>query len=205
MSGQYGPRTGVYTVGGIDRFDTAKRPLRPVDNVSNLPLDKVDARRRAEDRPATPPACSASGTSASRQASSGQRGFDEAIVSMGKHFDFDTQPKVEYPKGAYLADFLTDNAVEFIDRNKDEPFFLYLPHFGVHAPHEAKQDLIEQLQEEAGSRRAQRPDLRGDDRQRRRERRPRGGEARRTETGRQHARHLHVATTAASAATSRPA
>src|SRR5437870_10734313 len=31
MSGQYGPRTGVYTVGGIDRFDWSSRPLRPVD------------------------------------------------------------------------------------------------------------------------------------------------------------------------------
>src|SRR5207248_822831 len=41
MSGQYGPRTGVYTVGGIDRFDWKARPLRPVDNVTQLPLDKV--------------------------------------------------------------------------------------------------------------------------------------------------------------------
>src|SRR4030095_2292615 len=41
MTGQYAPRTGVYTVGGIERFDWSKRPLRPVDNVSNLPLDRV--------------------------------------------------------------------------------------------------------------------------------------------------------------------
>ena len=41
MSGQYGPRTGVYTVGGIDRFDWQSRPLRPVDNVTELPLDKI--------------------------------------------------------------------------------------------------------------------------------------------------------------------
>src|SRR3954470_6816373 len=34
MSGQYGPRTGIYTVGGIDRFDSSKRPLVPVDNVT---------------------------------------------------------------------------------------------------------------------------------------------------------------------------
>jgi arylsulfatase A-like enzyme len=40
LSGQYGPRTGVYTVGGIDRFDWSKRPLRPVDNVTQLPLDR---------------------------------------------------------------------------------------------------------------------------------------------------------------------
>lgn len=40
MSGQYGPRTGVYTVGSIDRFNWRSRPLRPVDNVIRL-LDKI--------------------------------------------------------------------------------------------------------------------------------------------------------------------
>src|SRR5262249_50051563 len=72
----------------------------------------------------------------------GKRGFDEAIVSMGRHFDFNTTPKVDYPKGTYLADFLTDKPVDFIGRHKDKPFFLYLPHFGVHSPFQAKQDLI---------------------------------------------------------------
>ena len=72
-----------------------------------------------------------------------QRGFDQAMVSApGKHFDFETDPKVDYPKGQYLADFLTDRAIEFIQRNHEAPFFLYLPHFGVHGPHEAKADLI---------------------------------------------------------------
>src|SRR3954451_22184595 len=41
MSGQYAPRTGIYTVGGIDRFEWQGRPLRPVDNVTSLPLDKI--------------------------------------------------------------------------------------------------------------------------------------------------------------------
>jgi arylsulfatase A-like enzyme len=39
MSGQYGPRTGVYTVGSIERFNWRTRPLRPVDNVQKLPLE----------------------------------------------------------------------------------------------------------------------------------------------------------------------
>ena len=51
-------------------------------------------------------------------------------------------PRSTIPRGTYLADFLTDQAVDFINRHKDEPFFLYLPHFGVHAPHQAKKDLI---------------------------------------------------------------
>jgi arylsulfatase A-like enzyme len=46
------------------------------------------------------------------------------------------------PKGTYLADWLTDRAVDFLRRHKDKPFFLYLPHFGVHSPHEAKEEII---------------------------------------------------------------
>jgi arylsulfatase A-like enzyme len=80
----------------------------------------------------------------------GKRGFDEAIVTMGKHFNFVTSPPTEYPEGQYLADFLTDKAVDFIARHKEQPFFLYLPHFGVHSPHEAKQDLIAKFQKKPG-------------------------------------------------------
>ncbi len=46
------------------------------------------------------------------------------------------------PEGAYLTDLFTDAAVKFISDNKDHPFFLYLPHFAVHTPLQAKKDLI---------------------------------------------------------------
>ena len=142
MSGQYGPRTGVYTVGGIERFDWKTRPLRPVDNVQKLPLDRTTLAQMMKG--------AGYATAHFGKWHLGQdgdylpmkRGFDESIVSMGKHFDFPTIPKVEYPKGTYLADFLTDKAVDFIGRNKDKPFFLCLHHFGVHSPHEAKKELI---------------------------------------------------------------
>lgn len=150
MSGQYGARTGVYTVGGIDRFDWSQRPLRPVDNVTNLPLD----------RDIIPKQLKAAGYATGMFGKwhigeggdyhPGKRGFDEAISSAGQHFDFNTNPKVEYPKGQYLADFLTDKAVDFIKRHKDKPFFLYLPHFGVHSPHQAKADLIAKFKPKPG-------------------------------------------------------
>jgi arylsulfatase A-like enzyme len=66
------------------------------------------------------------------------------------HYDFPTTPKTEYPKGQYLADFLTDRAVDFITRKKDAPFFLYLPHFGVHSPHQAKPELIAKFKNKPG-------------------------------------------------------
>ncbi len=79
-----------------------------------------------------------------------KRGFDEAIVSDGAHFKFKTNPQVEYPADQYLADFLTDRAVDFINRHQEKPFFLYLPHFGVHSPHEAKKELIDKFSKKEG-------------------------------------------------------
>ena len=38
------------------------------------------------------------------------------------------------PKGEYLTDRLTDEAIRFVEQNKDRPFFLYLPHYTVHIP-----------------------------------------------------------------------
>ena len=143
MSGQYGPRTGVYTVGSINRFNWRSRPVRPVDNITKLPLDKTTIAQ------ALKAAGYATGMFGKWHLGNdgpyhpSQRGFDEAVVAAGKHFDFKTDPEVDYPAGTYLADFLTDKAVAFIRQHKDEPFFLYLPHFGVHSPWQAKDDWID--------------------------------------------------------------
>ncbi len=142
MTGQYAPRTGVYTVGGIGRFDWRSRPLRPVDNAENLPLEKITIAQTMKKAGYATGMFGKWHLGQRGEYHPGQRGFDEAIVSMGKHFNFSTQPKVEYPEGEYLADFLTNKAVDFIQRHKDEPFFLYLPHYAVHSPHQAKAELI---------------------------------------------------------------
>lgn len=142
MTGQYGARTGVYTVGGIDRFDWQSRPLRPVDNVDKLPLEKVTIAQQLKAAGYATGMFGKWHLGEDAEHHPSARGFDEAIVSMGKHFKFQTKPTVEYPEGTYLADFLTDKAEGFIRKHKEEPFFLYLPHFGVHSPFQAKEDKI---------------------------------------------------------------
>ncbi|REK08219.1 MAG: DUF4976 domain-containing protein [Planctomycetota bacterium] len=47
------------------------------------------------------------------------------------------------------ADRLTDPALDFIERHRDEPFFLYLPHNLVHTPLLAKQELKSKYEEKA--------------------------------------------------------
>jgi len=47
------------------------------------------------------------------------------------------------PEGEYLTDRLTTEAERFMESNRDRPFFLYLAHYAVHIPMQAKADLIE--------------------------------------------------------------
>jgi arylsulfatase A len=49
----------------------------------------------------------------------------------------------EGPDGEYLTDRLGVEANRFIEQHKEQPFFLYLPHFAVHLPVQAKEALIE--------------------------------------------------------------
>lgn len=142
MSGQYAPRTGIYTVNTLERGEASERRMNVPVNETRLPLD----------RHILPQALKSAGYATGmfgkwHLGNNGayhpaQRGFDEAIVSDGRHFDFTTIPGTVYPKGQYLADFLTDRAVEFIARHRDKPFFLYLPHFAVHTPIHAKEEYV---------------------------------------------------------------
>lgn len=45
------------------------------------------------------------------------------------------------PEGEYLTDRLAAEAVRFIQEHHERPFFLYLPHFAVHTPLQAREDL----------------------------------------------------------------
>jgi len=49
--------------------------------------------------------------------------------------------------GEYLTDRLTEEAQKFIRNNRDRPFLLYLAHYAVHTPLQAKKQLVEEFQE----------------------------------------------------------
>jgi len=51
----------------------------------------------------------------------------------------------EAPEGEYLTDRLAREAESFIEQHASRPFFLYLPHFAVHIPLQAKLDLVERF------------------------------------------------------------
>lgn len=79
------------------------------------------------------------------------RGFDEFYGSLGQSNYFEPtlvdsrrsrkSQKVTSPD-YYLTDDYSRCAVEFVERHKNRPFFLYLPHFAVHKPHEASDQYL---------------------------------------------------------------
>ncbi|MBN2315298.1 MAG: sulfatase [Sedimentisphaerales bacterium] len=158
MSGQYGPRHGVYTVSNSDRGPSKHRKLIPIENTTDLRSDIVTIAE------ALKPAGYIS-------ASMGKwhLGTDPELGPTGQGFDINVggfsagQPPKGYfvpygnpelpdgPPGEYLTDRLTDEALKFIEANKNKPFFLYLPHYAVHTPLQAKAELVEKYKKKRGS------------------------------------------------------
>lgn len=44
------------------------------------------------------------------------------------------------PEEGYTTDLITKHSVDFIKRHKDKPFFLYVPHLGIHFPWQGPND-----------------------------------------------------------------
>lgn len=90
----------------------------------------------------------------------GEHGFDETLVSEnrgiggGSYFHpyhFNREIKQRLPGREHLPERCNLEAVEFIERHKDEPFFLYLSHYAVHTTLEGKEELVARYESKPGS------------------------------------------------------
>jgi len=84
------------------------------------------------------------------------QGFDINIAGnasgqpVGGYFSPYKNPQLpDGPKGEYLTDRLTDEAVKFLHAHQDEPFLLYLSHYAVHTPLQAKDPVVEKYRAKA--------------------------------------------------------
>ncbi|MCF7957352.1 MAG: sulfatase-like hydrolase/transferase, partial [Phycisphaerae bacterium] len=75
-------------------------------------------------------------------------GFDQFVGLLPGAGDFHSHrrwmdgTKVKEQEG-YSTDIITDRSVDFIKRNKDNPFFLYVSHQAVHNPYQTPDDTVE--------------------------------------------------------------
>ena len=146
MSGLYSPRHGVYTVANSDRGKAALLKIIPTKNTTVLADEFVTLAE----------ALKAGGY---KTATMGKwhlgddpttQGFDINIAGRewgspsggGYHSPYKYPNLVNRKKGEYLTDRLGNEAAKFIEANKERPFFLYLTHYAVHTPIQAKPELI---------------------------------------------------------------
>jgi arylsulfatase A-like enzyme len=153
LSGLYTPRHGIYTVNSSERGKTRLRKLIPTPNETVLHdsiitiaeelkiADYITAsigKWHLGDDPCT-------------------QGFDLNVggTHLGHPKSYFSPYKNKAIKdsfeGEYLTDRLTNEAIRFIERNKSQKFFLYLPYFTVHSPLQATKDLVEKYENVEGA------------------------------------------------------
>lgn len=71
------------------------------------------------------------------------RGGNQTGHPSGGYFSPYENPQLtDGPKDEYLTDRLTDEVIQFVDANKDAPFFAYLSFYTVHLPMQGKPEKV---------------------------------------------------------------
>jgi arylsulfatase A len=77
-------------------------------------------------------------------------GTDQPQPRPGFFAPYDIATIEQGPPGEYITDRIGQEAVAFIREHAEQPFFLYLPHFAVHLPIQAKKQLIARFEQKVG-------------------------------------------------------
>jgi len=154
LTGRYPMTHGIYTVGNPDRGDARTRKLIASPNaeaiqdslysigkffVDNGYATGIFGKWHISDDPAI-------------------HGFDVNVGAdhsgnPGKDgyfspYKINLKAKVE---GEYLTDRLTDEAIQFVEENHKNSFFLYIPFYTVHSPLMGKSELVAKFENKEGS------------------------------------------------------
>jgi arylsulfatase A-like enzyme len=135
LSGTYTPRHHVYAVGSTDRGPKASQRLVPIPNTSGLAKKNItfaDALKSAGYVTGIFGKWHLSGPDG---AEPGEQGFDVVFQSSGGWSKSDQGD----PKAIYS---LTKAAGAFMEKNKDRPFLVYLPHYAIHVQLQARKSSL---------------------------------------------------------------
>lgn len=143
MSGQYTPRHGVYTV--VDERHSPGMPHHKIlsaESKSDLATESVTIAESLK---------GAGYTTAMYGRWNLGRGRHGPTTPTGQGFDVFKEPhaagfdKDRYfnEAGDYLSDVFTTEGINWITENREKPFFLYMAYHDIHAPFEAKPELVE--------------------------------------------------------------
>ncbi len=74
-----------------------------------------------------------------------KQGFDESIVTYKPASNHDPE------SDAHNVKTITEKSLQFLEKNKDRPFFLYVPHNTIHTPILGKKKLVDKYRNKAGA------------------------------------------------------
>ena len=152
MSGRYPTAHGIFTVGSSERGNPKTRRIIPAKNREILPDEFYTLAE----------ALSSAGY-ATANIGKWHLGKDPRSQGMDynvggsiwghpkSYFAPYIQPDLEAREGEYLTDRLTEEALKFIKKNENTPFFLYLSYYAVHTPLQAKEALEKKYLDKGGS------------------------------------------------------
>jgi arylsulfatase A-like enzyme len=147
MTGMFTPRHKMYTVSRADRGKASDRKLIPVKNIEVLDTAFYSLAEMLSDVGYD---CANVGK---WHIAADPKDYGFSLSVGGDHHGavashYDRYRKVlpgleQEADTTFLADALTNKAIDFIRSNRDKPFFLYLPFYSVHTPVEAPAPLWE--------------------------------------------------------------
>ena len=149
MSGSYSPRHGVFTVSPPDRGDARSRKLIPSPNEEFL-SPQFQTLGRVFQKAGFKTAVMGKwhiGEDPTEQ------GFDvhKGGGKMGHPKNYFSPYGMKYlpdgPVGEELTDRITQESIQFMQQNRANDFFLYIPHFAIHTPLQGKKELVAQYQQ----------------------------------------------------------
>lgn len=149
MSGQYTPRHGIYTV--VDPRQPPGSPwhkLLAAESKSDLDPN-IATIAEALQRGGYATAFFGMwnlGRGRSGPVTPGGQGFQKVVFPENLGFAKDAYFN---DSGEYLSDRLTDEVLKFMEQNRKQPFFVYLPDHAVHAPFNPKPDLLKKYERKA--------------------------------------------------------
>ena len=151
MTGLYPPRHGIYTVGNAARGKAEHRKMIPVENKRVLDTSLITLPQFLQNEGYK--TCIAGKWHLSDNPL--DYGFDANFggLQWGHPKSYFTPYKnpnlTDGPEGEHLPDRLASEIINWIDRDKEAPFFAYFPFYSVHTPIQGRADLIQKYEGKA--------------------------------------------------------